>query len=99
MFYNIINRHASDYLCNLIPPNIQSMTTYPLRNGDDIILPFCRLSLTKDSFIPATIKNWSGLDPSIRQSKSLGQFKMEMKKQLITKISWNISHTDQENLI
>ena len=43
------------YLCDLIPPSIQSTTVYPLRNGSDIIMPFCRLSNTYDSFIPSTI--------------------------------------------
>jgi hypothetical protein len=27
----------------LIPPTIQRTSVYPLRNGNDIILPFCRL--------------------------------------------------------
>ena len=43
------------YLCDLIPPSIQSKTVYPLLNGSDIIMPFCRLSNTYDSFIPSTI--------------------------------------------
>ena len=55
MFYNIQNNNASMYLCDLIPPSIQSTTVYPLRNGSDIIMPFCRLSNTYDSFIPPTI--------------------------------------------
>ena len=43
MFYNIQNNNTSRYLCDLIPPTIQSTTIYPLRNGSDIIIPFCRL--------------------------------------------------------
>jgi hypothetical protein len=62
------------YLCDLIPPSIQSTTVYPLRNGSDIIMPFGRLSNTYDSFIPSTIrqsiipyftsifKNWSDIN-------------------------------------
>jgi hypothetical protein len=33
MFYNIHNNDAPRYLCDLIPPIIQSTTVYPLRNG------------------------------------------------------------------
>jgi hypothetical protein len=36
MFYNIQNNNALRYLCDLIPPTIQSTTVYPLRNGSDI---------------------------------------------------------------
>ena len=32
MFYNIQNNSAPKYLCDLIPPTIQSATVYPLRN-------------------------------------------------------------------
>ena len=42
LFYNIINKNIPNYLCTLIPPNIQRTPVYPLRNGNDIILPFCR---------------------------------------------------------
>jgi hypothetical protein len=36
MFYKIQNNNALRYLCDLIPPTIQSTTVYPLRNGSDI---------------------------------------------------------------
>jgi hypothetical protein len=38
MFYNIQNYNAPMYLCDLIPPTIESTTAYPLRNGSDIIM-------------------------------------------------------------
>ena len=53
MLYNIQNNNEPSYLCDLIPPTIQITTVYPLRNGSDIIIPFCRLSITCDSFIPS----------------------------------------------
>ena len=46
LYYNIKNGHAPTYLRELIPPNVQSTTTYPLRNGSNLIIPFCRLSIT-----------------------------------------------------
>ena len=49
MFYNIQNDN-----CDLILPKMQSTTVYPLRNGSDIIIPFCRLSITCDTFINNT---------------------------------------------
>jgi hypothetical protein len=39
--YNIKNGHAPNYLRELIPPTVQSTTIYSLRNGSDLIIPFC----------------------------------------------------------
>jgi hypothetical protein len=83
MFYNIQNNNAPMYLCDLIPPTIQSTTVYPLRNGSDIIIPFCRLSNTYDSFIPSTIRQWNSLDPSIRNVDSIAKFKTELRKRKV----------------
>ena len=66
------------YLCDLIPPSIQSTTVYPLRNRSDIIMPFCRLSNT--SFIPSTIRQWNSLDPSLRNVDAIAKFKVELRK-------------------
>jgi hypothetical protein len=64
-------------------PTIQSTTVYPLRNGSDIIIPFCRLSNTYDSFIPSTIRQWNSLDPSIRNVDSIAKFKTELRKRKV----------------
>ena len=80
MFHSIVNGTAPVYLCNLLPPTIQSTTVYPLRNGGDIIVPFCRLSLTRDSYIPSTIRKWNNLNQSLRSVSSIGKFKTELKK-------------------
>jgi hypothetical protein len=56
MFYNIQNNNAPRFLCDLIPPTIQSTTFYPLRNETDIIITFWRLSISCDSFIPSAIR-------------------------------------------
>ena len=80
LFYNIQNDNAPSYLCKLIPPTIQSTTFYPFRNGDDIIVPFCRLSLTNSSYIPSTIRQWNKLDPSVRNIETVSGFKNKIKK-------------------
>jgi hypothetical protein len=41
-----------------------TLCIYPLRNGSDLIIPFCSLSITTESFIPSTVK-------SQRQGKEL----------------------------
>ena len=80
MFYNIQNNNPPMYLCDLIPSTIQSTTVYPLRNGSDIIIPFCRLSNTYYLCIPSTIRQWNSLDPPIRNVDSIAKFKTELRK-------------------
>ena len=76
LFYNINKGHAPNYLRELIPPAVQSTTIYPLRNGSDLIIHFCRLSIamTTESFIPSTIKLWNRLDQSDRKLDTLTKF-------------------------
>jgi hypothetical protein len=59
LFCNIKNGHAPNYLRELIPPTVQNTTIYPLRNGSDLIIPFCRLSITTESFIPSNTSYFS----------------------------------------
>jgi hypothetical protein len=63
--YDQIDLAGPNYLRELIPPTVQNTTIYPLRNGSDLIIPFCRLSITTESFIPSTVKLWNRLESII----------------------------------
>jgi hypothetical protein len=101
LFYNIKNGHAPNYLRELIPPTVQSATIYPLRNGSDLIIPFCRLSITTESFIPSTVKIWNRLDQFDRNLDTLTKLKkpFERNSQITQNVSRNISIMVPENLI
>jgi hypothetical protein len=75
LFYKIYNGLAPQYLHDLIPPTIQSTTIYPLRNGSDLIVPFCRLSSTNLSFIPSSVREWNKLEKSVRNLDTPLKFK------------------------
>jgi hypothetical protein len=45
------------------------------KNGDNLIVPFCRLSITNSSFIPSIVKEWNKFDIAIRKLDSLSKFK------------------------
>ena len=61
-------------------PTMQNTSVYTLRIWYDIIVPFCRLSSTRDSLTPSTIKMWNGLNNTIRNVDTLSKFKSELKK-------------------
>ena len=75
LLFNIKCGMAPEYLRHLVLPTIQSTTIYHLRNGDNLIVPVCRLSITNSSFIPSTVKEWNTLDIAIRKFDSLSKFK------------------------
>ena len=77
--YNIQNGATNPYLLDLIPSTIQSTTIYPLRNGNDIIVPFCRLSLTRDYFVLATVREWNSFNLSGRNLDTLSKFKKAIR--------------------
>ena len=92
LFYNIQNGSTPPYLLDLIPPTIQSPTIYPLRNGNDIIVPFCRLSLTRDSFVPATVRKWKSLILSVRNLDTLCKFKKAIRSSISMPIPRHYSY-------
>jgi hypothetical protein len=78
MFYNIQNNIAPRYLCYLISPNNSKYNVYLLRNRSDTT--FCRLSITYDSFILSTIRQWNRLNPSLRSVEYIAKCKTELRK-------------------
>ena len=75
LMYRIVNADAPAYLTDLMPNRISDMSNYNLRNNQDFNIPFTRLCSFETSFFPSTLKLWNDLDPQIRCSPSLLQFK------------------------
>ena len=92
MLYNIQNGRTPSYLLDLIPPTIQGTTIYPLRNDNDIIVPFCRLSLTRDSFVSATVREWNNLNLSVRNLDTLSNFKKAIRSSISMPIPRHYSY-------
>ena len=57
MTYNIQNNNAPRYLCDLIPPTIQSTTVYALRIGSDIIYHFADYQILVTHLFPQLYVN------------------------------------------
>ena len=72
LFNKIYNGLAPQYLHDLIPHTIQSTTIYTLRNGTDLIVPFCRLS---SSFIHSSVREWDKLENSVHNLDTPLKFK------------------------
>jgi hypothetical protein len=63
LFYSIHNKSAPEYLCDLMPLPVGSVSQYDLRNSNNYVIPNCRLDMTKKSFFPLYY-------PELNKSKS-----------------------------
>ena len=79
LFYSIHNKSTPDYLCDLMPLPVGSVSQYNLRNSNNYVLPNCRLEITKESFFPSTTRDWNNLSPEIRNSGNINIFKRKIK--------------------
>ena len=53
--YKALNGQVPSYISDIIPPHIRETTNYPLRNRDNITVPFCRTELFRNSCIPSSV--------------------------------------------
>lgn len=63
---------------------------YLLCSGSDILIQFGRLSITYDSFILSTIRQWNRLNPSLRSVEYIAKCKTELRKR--EDVSQNSKH-------
>ena len=75
--YRLVNGLVPTYITDLIPPVIRETTNYPLRNQNNITIPFCRTEIFRKSCIPSGIALWNSLH------ESLNSFKYQMKTELV----------------
>lgn len=77
--YKAVNGLIPEYICDLIPPFVRDVTNYPLRNNNNLTVPFTRIEISRKSCIPSSISLWNSLDEDIRSSSSLPCFKNKIK--------------------
>lgn len=78
LFYKMSNNLSPIYLTSLVPPNVENITPYNLRNSTDIRHTTSRTQLYYNSFLPSSIRLWNDTLPDIRDSNSLQTFKFKL---------------------
>lgn len=82
LFYKMSNNLSPDYLNSLVPPSIETTTSYTLRDASNIRYPMARTQLYYKSFLPSSIRSWNELAPDIKDSSSIQSFKYQLNKNL-----------------
>jgi hypothetical protein len=75
MMYKIQGGLAHNYLMDACPPLTRDRTCYDLRSGMDVSTPPTRTTTYQKSFLPQTIKDWNSLDRTVRDLKTIENFK------------------------
>ena len=78
-FYKMHNKICPQYLYECLPPLTSDVSGYALRNSDNYVLPRCRLQVFQRSFVPSSVSLWNNLNLAIRNSRSISNFKNEIK--------------------
>ena len=67
-----------NYLNNLVPPLVQEVSQYSLRNARNISTLRSYTNLHYDSFLPTAIREWNNLSEEIRNSQTFPIFKSKL---------------------
>jgi hypothetical protein len=80
MMHRMVNGNCPNYLQALVPPQVESKTTYNLRNRQDLAYDTPRLDSVARSFVHKAAMLWNKLSTESRNNPSLSSFKKSLKK-------------------
>ena len=80
--YKSKNGLIPEFLVDLFPPNVASISQYDLRNNDDYVILNRRTQLFANSFIPSSTELWNQLPLQIRRETTLSSFKISLLRNI-----------------
>ena len=78
LFYKMVNGLSTPYLLSLIPLPVNRVSSYNLRNSNDIQTIPARTNLYYNSCLPSVVREWNNLPLDVRNSDSLNSFKRRL---------------------
>ncbi len=78
LMHKIVHGIAPNYLCELLPPTINSNTDYNLRHKSNIRQYSTRTEVFRKSIFPDCIRRWNDLSEDIRNVVNLKEFMTEI---------------------
>ena len=78
----MFNNLSPEYLSSLIPPTINTLPQYNLRNAQNIQTVNSRTTQYFNSFLPSSIREWNNLPLNVRNSDSVIIFKRKLNSDI-----------------
>ena len=82
LLYKMFNNLSPLYLCSLIPPTVDTQSSYNLRNAHNIRTIHSRTTQYFNSFLPSTIREWNTLPLDVRNCDSINSFKRKLNSDM-----------------
>ena len=78
LFYKMCNGLSPAYLSSLVPPTVNSISRYHLRNENDLQTVNARTTLYYQSFLPSVVRDWNSLPDDHRNATTIDSFKCHL---------------------
>ena len=89
LFFKIINGLAPPHLCKILDSYLIDNQRYNFRSPN-IPNPLSRTETYRCSFFPSAIRAWNSLDSSIKNARTVSEFKMKINKPLVHNIYYTL---------
>ena len=83
LFYKIYSNISPSYLSALVPLSISDISSYNLRNANNLQTVETRTRQYYNSFLPSVIREWNGLSEETRNASSISVFKSRLDQNVI----------------
>ena len=80
----MVNNIAPTILSSLVPPLVQSVSHYNLRNANDLQSVNSRTTQYFNSFLPSVIREWNSLPCADRNVETIDSFKWHLNQHRAT---------------
>ena len=80
LFHNMYYNITPQYLSSLVPPMVQNVSRYNLRNADNLQSIHSRTTLYCNSFLPSVVRDWNSLLYTDRNIDSTDFFKYRLNQ-------------------
>ena len=97
--YNAVNERVPSYISDLISPLVKETIQYPLRNNNNIILPFARTEISRRYCIPSSISLWNSFEHDFREAHNVNAFKYRLKKHKFSTLQVPLYYFDGERYV
>ena len=83
LFYKMYSNISPSYLSSLVPPSISDISSYNLRNANNLQTVETRTHQYYNSFLPSVIREWNSLSEETRNASSVNVFKSRLDQNVI----------------
>ena len=82
-FYKMLHNLSPLYLSSLVPPQVQNVSRYNLRNANNVQTLVSHTSQHFQSFLPSVIRDWNDLSDDTRNADTVESFKRKIHENTV----------------